>query len=160
MDNDVSNQEIFLQWVSIIISLLTLIGSAFGFWMYNRRINKQNFKINQFILKEQREKEDDSKKAVIEVTNIYYGKGGGDVIISNSGMSDARNLQIYIDERKDSGIYWRCSGLFPYRCLTPGASIKFRYGLLSGFQKDPVLTFEWDDDFENKRTSRHSIFLG
>lgn len=81
-------------------------------------------------------------------------------MITNIGKSDAHNLMMKIEEKEDSGIYWRMSDIFPYSCLTPGATIKIHYALDSGYQKDPILKFEWDDDYGDKRTSKHSVFLG
>lgn len=152
--------DTIISYGGFFLSLISLFASGLTFLVYNRRINQQNIKINEFTLKEQKEKEDEAKKAIIEVSHSYYGKGNGDLYIANVGKSDARNLTMLIDEREDSGIHWRIGNLFPYRCLTPGASIKIHYGLMSGYQQDPILKFEWDDDYGDKRTARHSIYLG
>ena len=152
--------DVIASYGGFILSFISLVASGVTFFVYNKRLNKQNLRINEFTLREQKEKEEDSKKAVINIDHIYYGSGSGDIIISNVGKSDARNLKINIDEKDDSGIHWRIGKLFPYSCLTPGSSIKFHYGLLSGYQVDPIVTFEWDDDFSDNRTSRHSVFLG
>lgn len=143
----------------MVLSLVTMAGSAYVFWRYDQRLNKQNIRINEFTIKEQKEKEDSAKKAIIEVSHECRG-GSGDLIIMNTGNSDARNLQMEIDEKDDSGIYWRRGNFFPYRCLTPGASVRILYSLDSGYQKDPILTFKWEDDFGNNRNIRHSVFLG
>lgn len=154
------SSETIISFGSFILSIISLITTAVTYFIYNRRINKQNIKINEFTLREQKEKDDDTRKAIIEVSHIYSGRGNGELIIANVGKADARNLTMEIEENEDSGIHWGTFKIFPYRCLTPGASFKIHYGLMAGYQTDPLLKFKWDDDFSEKRFSRHSIFLG
>lgn len=153
-------EESIMSEVSFYLSLATLAASLYVFWRYDKRLNKQNLRINEFTIQEMNDKEEDLKKAEISVQPEYSGKGSGDLIISNTGKCEARNLTLTIEEKEDSGIYWRISNIFPYSCLTPGASIKIHYGLDSGFQADPILYFKWNDDSKKPRTAKHSVFLG
>lgn len=153
-------EESIMSEVSFYLSLATLAASLYVFWRYDKRLNKQNIRINEFTIQEMNDKEEDLKKAEISVQPEYSGKGSGDLIISNTGKCEARNLTLTVEEKQGSGIYWRLSNIFPYSCLTPGASIKIHYGLNSGFQADPILHFKWNDDSGKLRTAKHSVFLG
>lgn len=152
--------ETIASLISLGLSVLTIAASVYAFWRYDKRINKQNILINEFTIREQKEKEEEERKAAIEVSHIYNGRGSGDLYITNVGRADARDLRMDIDEHEDSGIFWSVGDLFPYRCLTPGPIIRIHYGLMSGYQKDPILIFNWNDDFGTDRTSRHSVLLG
>lgn len=153
-------EESIMSEVSFYLSLATLAASLYVFWRYDKRLNKQNIRINEFTIQEMNDKEEDLKKAEIDVHHEYSGKGNGYLIISNTGKCEARNLTLTIEGKEDSGIYWRLSNIFPYSCLTSGASIKIHYGLNSGFQADPILHFIWNDDSGKIRTAKHSVFLG
>ena len=52
-----------MEIISLIISILTAVGSIFMFCLYDRKIKEQTKQINDFTLKQQKEDEELKRKA-------------------------------------------------------------------------------------------------
>jgi hypothetical protein len=132
-----------MEQASLILSIIALLGSLATYIVHDRKIKKQEAKINEYQLARFKEEEEDSKKAQICGNIIKYYKGKRVLKVYNKGKSPAKNIRIEgIDENK---FYIHGMDLLPYELLNPQDGFEMNIVLYTGSPKTLKLSFFWDD---------------
>ncbi len=129
---------------SFIISVVALLFSGFTFLFYDRKLKRQDAKINDYQLKQLEAAERDSKKAQIR-GNIFKGPKGARIIkVYNCGHAVARNIRM---EGLDiDGVYHRYQEIFPYELMNPQDCTELTLHLACGAPSTLKIKFIWDDE--------------
>lgn len=129
---------------SFIMSVLALLSSGFTFWFYDRKLKRQDAKINEYQLKQFEAAEQDRKKAQIR-GNIYPNtKGGRTFRIYNAGHSKATNIRIEgLDNAK---IAHNGRRIFPYELMNPQDYTELTLHLYIGGPSTLKVKYIWDDE--------------
>lgn len=132
-----------MELASIILSIIALLGSLVTYIVHDRKIKRQEAKINEYQLAKIKEEEEDSKKAQICGNIIKYDKGKRVLKVYNKGKAPAKNIRIEgIDENK---FYIHGMDLLPYELLNPQDSFELNILLYAGSPKTLKLKYLWDD---------------
>lgn len=102
---------------SFVISVAALLFSGFTFLFYDRKLKRQDAKINEYQLRQLEAAEQDSKKGQIRGNIIKGQKGARTLKIYNSGRAIARNIRIEGINTEDIAVM--NNGLFPYELMNP-----------------------------------------
>lgn len=129
---------------SFVISVVALLFSGFTFLFYDRKLKRQDAKINEYQLKQLEAAEQESKKAQIR-GNIYpKAKGGRTFKIYNAGQSKARNIRI--EGLDDAEVIHNGQGLFPYELMNPQDYTELALHLYIGSPSTLKVKYIWDDE--------------
>lgn len=134
------------EWISLILSGLALLGTVITYFSHDRKLKKQEELLNKISLLEAQEREENRKKARINGALLYHGKGNNELVITNSGEAEARNVKIHVLDNSDDGCSWLNESM-TIRQLTPGNSYKFRFFTVEGASDEMHLQYKWEDDF-------------
>ena len=135
-----------MEIISLIISILTAIGSIFMFCLYDRKIKEQTKEINDFTLKQQKEDEELKRKADLYASLKLEGNlGAAKIIITNKGKSVARNIFIVRTDNKK--LYINEPSVLPYEFLYPNEDFPIEVAIIDFEANKLNLTIVWDDDF-------------
>lgn len=138
--------------ISAILAVLALALSAYTYFAHDRRLKKQEQKLNEYQLRSLAQIEEENKKADIRAKAVKYKSGNRMLYISNEGRAKAKNLKVEIPDAEQ---VYASRPDFPliYEELLPGASREVLL-LLSEGDDELTLSYEWEDDF--KRDNRES----
>lgn len=132
--------------ISIVLSAFAIVLTIAMYLKHDKRLKKQEEKLNTYQLKKIDEEESENKKALIRGNIIMGNKGRRVLKIFNSGKAVARNIRVeylgdmeYIFPRDDH---------FPYELLNPQDSSEIFLLLSEGASKLHI-KFIWDDDSNN-----------
>lgn len=138
------------------VSLLALASSGFTFWFYERKLKKQDAKINEYQLKLFEKSEEEEKHAKIEA-NIYEHKNYiFRTKIYNSGKSVARNVACKLINAPRGLSIRGDNAPFPY--LNPQQSIEI---IIEDVTEEAWIDveFTWDDDSATGNRSTQCLQL-
>lgn len=132
--------------IGIALSAFTIVLTIVMYFKHDKRLKKQEEKLNAYQLKKIDEEEFENKKALIR-GNIVKGYPGSRVLkVFNSGKVVARNIRVeYLGDMEH--IIPR-DNHFPYELLNPQDNSEI-YLLLSEGASTLHIKFVWDDDFKN-----------
>ena len=134
----------------IILPILTYIGGLLSFWFYDRKIKKHQ--LRQF-----RQDEIDSKKALVEANIISKGKGSYTLKIFNKGKSEARNVRIeYLNDEKGKVYDVMDNDIFPHSRLSQNND-HIDLNVIKFGAKKMNFNIIWDDNFESDRINHKSL---
>lgn len=145
-----------MEYVSLIVSICALLIAAISFIRYDRKIKKQNLIINQYIIQEKEEKKRTNKCAKISCSIIKGSRGMRTLIILNTGLAPARNINV-TDIRKYEGIVQTGGLVFPYALLNPGENIEIPFFVSISSPDTINVKSMWDD--ENKQNNVYEQIL-
>ena len=146
-----------MELASLILSIIALLGSLVTYIVHDRKIKKQEAKINEYQLAKIKEEEEDSKKAQVCGNIIKYDKGKRVLKVYNKGKAPAKNIRIEgIDEEKFcvSGL-----DLFPYELLNPQESIEITIFSHLGIRNTLPLSYYWDDASQKNNEFKQVLSL-
>ena len=129
--------------ISDIIALAALFGALYTYIVHERRLKRQQSKINSYTIKENEEKERAKKSANIHCSVIKDLKSQRFLIVSNSGTADARNIKVTIDAETLKSVYTRES--MEYSLLTQYAKYKIPISVYINVPDRSRITVEWID---------------
>ena len=66
-----------MEIVSLIISILAILGSLYVYFSHDRKLKKQESKLNELQLSEIKESKEDRMKAIVRMDTSYSSKGNG-----------------------------------------------------------------------------------
>lgn len=66
-----------MEIVSLIISILAILGSLYVYFSHDRKLKKQESKLNELQLSEIKEPKEDRMKAIVRMDTSYSSKGNG-----------------------------------------------------------------------------------
>lgn len=142
---------------SLIISCLSLLLAGFTFWFYDRKIKKQDAKINEYQIKQFESEQEEKKKAVVRANIIKEKEGRRTMKIFNSGKANAYNIRVeFLSDMNE--IFYR-NVLFPYEKLMPQDSISLTLQLCIGASNTIQVKFLWDDDFQKNNENIQVLSL-
>lgn len=64
-----------MEIVSLIISILAILGSLYVYFSHDRKLKKQESKLNELQLSEIKESKEDRMKAIVRMDTSYSSKG-------------------------------------------------------------------------------------
>jgi len=132
--------------ISSGLSLLAIALTIIMYFKHDKRLKKQEEKLNIYQLKKMEVEESDNKKAQIR-GNILKGDRGRRILkIFNSGRAIGRNIRIeYLGDMEN--IFTNDSH-FPYELLNPQDNTEIFLFLSEGASTLKIKLI-WDDDFMN-----------
>jgi len=153
--------------VSIILSIIAILisGASVGFSIYiykkhDKKLKEQGNQIKTFKLKEYQEKEDDIKRAKIEIKchrikNKYQWIYS--IQVENIGLAEARNLTISFPENITDILSEKIENQ-PLK-ISSNSEYSFKIKSKEEFPKSADITINWDDDFrKDNQMERHIYF--
>ena len=143
-----------MEIVSLIISILAILGSLYVYFSHDRKLKKQESKLNELQLSEIKESKEDRMKAIVRMNTSYSSKGNGILYLFNEGKAEARNISWLFD----NDILEKINKEGTYERLSPGQSIGFNYYLLSGKDYKTNVTITWKDDFSLSNKINMTLF--
>lgn len=135
-----------MEIISIIVPIVVLFFSVFTFCRYDIKIKKQKLKRFQ-------EKDNASKKAVIEANVIWGARGARIIKLFNSGKAIAKNVVITISGNPNVFIYEIPNSLD----IRPQNSIDIRISVFDGSPSVITIVCEWKDDFKQANKDIQTI---
>lgn len=142
--------------ITIILSGLAFAFSIFTYFFHDFKLKKQELRLNEISLREAKEGEENRRKAKISGCIVYYGSGSNDLLITNNGEADARNVRIEVLESSDNGCLWNDKERFIQQ-LTPGNTYKFHFNTISGASKVIHFRYSWEDDFSSSNEAQEFL---
>lgn len=130
--------------ISDIIALAAFFGALYTYVAHERRLKRQQSKINSYTIKENEEKERIKKSANINCSVIKDLKSRSFLRVSNSGMADARNIKVTIDAETLESIYTRES--MEYSLLTQYAKYDIPISVYHNVPTRSYVTVDWIDE--------------
>jgi len=145
-----------MEIINCIIGCLALLISVIGFWLFDRKLKKQDIKINDYQLKKYREEEIVNRKA--QVRAVFQENNGKTILkIHNSGKAVANNIRLdFLSGMK--GIYVT-NHIFPYEKLLPQESTSLTLTLCTNAPDKIEVKLTWDDEFKKDNESTQILTL-
>jgi hypothetical protein len=132
---------------ALILSILAIVGSVFTYFSHDRKIKRQEAKINEYQLAKLKEEELENKKAQICGTIVKHDKGKRVLKIYNKGKAPATNIRIEgLDEERYC--IWGLD-LLPYELLNPQDFFEIRIEIYHGSPNTIKLKYIWTDLSQN-----------
>lgn len=134
-----------LEIISISLSVIAIIASAFTYFKHDKKLKEQEHSINAYQLKQIADSEIEAKKAYISGTTHRDHQNAIILTIKNSGKACAHNIRIIgLDEGK---YCFYGPDILPYEFLNPGDTFELKFTAnLASLYKEKV-TYYWDDEF-------------
>lgn len=131
--------------IGIALSAFAIVLTIVMYFKHDKRLKKQEEKLNAYQLKKIDEEESENKKALIRGNIVKGNKGSRVLKIFNSGKAVARNIRVeYLGDMEH--IFPR-DDHFPYELLNPQDNSEIFLLLASGASTLHI-KFIWDDDFK------------
>lgn len=96
----------WIEITALIISILTLVGSLWGYIHHGRRINEQEIRLKDLQIEKLEKEKCEERMADMRSEIRRTGKGKGSIFFVNMGKTDALNVRIGIltDEKEMNSI--------------------------------------------------------
>lgn len=137
---------------NIISSVLSLIAIALTIIMYfkhDKRLKKQEEKLNAYQIRKIEDEESDNKKAQVRGNIIKGDKGRRDMRIYNMGKSPAKNIYInFLDNSDEKVTIMKYPS--PYEFLNIGDYFDIIMHLYIGGSDVLKVKLAWEDDYSNQ----------
>lgn len=131
--------------ISIALSAFAIALTIVMYFKHDKRLKKQEEKLNAYQLKKINEEESENRKALIRGNIVKGNKGSRVLKVFNSGKAIARNIRVeYLGDMEN--IIPR-DDHFPYELLNPQDNSEIFLLLSEGASKLNI-KFIWDDDFK------------
>lgn len=139
--------------LTLTFSFLGFVGSIMVYIYHDRKIKKQEERLNELQIREKEDSEKSKKQAKVECNIVNVGIGSRKIRFYNSGMSDARNIRIEIlNEGEFEGIM-KLSKWGPYDLLTSRNGYREESFMLCEGHTDVFqIKILWDDDYAKDRS--------
>lgn len=139
--------------IAIILASLALIGTCCSYIIHDRKIKKQQALIQKYEIQKIAKEKEKSKKASLDANVINKSSRKKTIIISNKGMSDAKNVIVKFP--KIDKIF-SIENPSPFD-LTVDSNIKINLTLSEGKSEIFEVEIEWQDDFKEKNKASQTI---
>jgi hypothetical protein len=133
-----------MEIISLVLSIIAVLGSLFTYFNHDRKIKKQELLINDYELKKRHSEEVEQKKAQVKGNIIPYAKGLRKLVTFNAGKSVAYNIRIEILNEQECIIH---PVFGPYEMLNPQESFENNLHLAYGHTPTLKIKYIWDDEF-------------
>lgn len=145
-----------MELASLILSIIALLGSLVTYIVHDRKIKKQEAKINEYQLAKIKEEEEDSKKAQVCGNILKYDKGKRVLKVYNKGKAPAKNIRI---EGIDENMFFDGTELLPFGLLNPQEAFELTFNIYNINQHILKITIHWDDLSHNDNTFTQQLSL-
>lgn len=139
------NWELIVAIAAFVVSLGTLIFSAYTYSKHDKKIKAQEQIINDYQINKIKKEDEESRKANIK-GNIYPGNKGKLILkVFNSGKAIARNIRVEgldVDSLIVIG-----KELLPYELMNPQDNTELTLWITKDSPSIIRLRYIWDDDF-------------
>lgn len=139
-----------MEITSLIIAILALLFSVFTFFFYERKLNKQNEKINEYQLKNYKAEEDSVRHAQICANPFYHKDFTTKVKIYNKGKGVAKNINFDFEEDSKVPDLQVCvlnlDTLLPFPLLNPQEGFEVVLRVYHENISVLMMKIEWDDE--------------
>ena len=143
-----------MEIASLIISVLAILGSLFVYVLHDRKLKKQESKLNELQLSEIEMSKEDRIKDIVRMDTCYKSKGKGILYLFNEGQAEAKNITWLFDNE----ILEKINKEGNYERLSPGQRIGFNYYLLTGKDDKTNVTITWEDDFSTSNKITMTLY--
>ena len=82
-----------MEIASLIVSIIALLGGLVGYILHDRKLKKQEAKLNDLQVTELETAQSNRKKADVRMQTVYFEKGKGILKLFNQGEADAYNIK-------------------------------------------------------------------
>lgn len=135
-----------MEIASFIVALVALIGSALGYLLHDRKLKKQEEKLNMLQVEELEDSAKAKRQAKVIMQTYYQEKGRGILQIKNIGQAPAHNIRWHFQ----SHILENIPTDGDYELLQPEQEIGLRY-ICMGQNEDTVkVNISWNDDISKE----------
>ena len=136
--------------ISSILSLFAIILTITMYLKHDKRLKKQEEKLNAYQLKKIDDEESESKKAQVRGNMIKGVKGRRDLRIYNMGKSPAKNIFVtFLEDSNERVITMPFPS--PFEFLNTNDHFDIIMHLYIGSSTDVLkIKLTWEDDFSNQ----------
>lgn len=148
-----------MEYISLFVSICSLAIPAISFFLYDRKIKKQNCLINQYQIQQIEEKKCALNSAKIFGSIIRGKMGMRTLVITNKGLATAKNFHLF-DIRDNKGIL-QTGKLSAYdrQELAPEGKIEVPF-IISESAPDAIrIKCIWDEDHKTGNIYQQSLQL-
>lgn len=136
-----------METASLIISILALLASITTYLLHDRRIKKQEAKINEYQLTKIHEEEIEHKKAQLSGSITMFKNDGKRILrITNKGQAEATNIRMEILNGVN---ITAIINPFPFELLNPTESFDMTFYIPMGPHGKLKVKYIWDDQFQS-----------
>lgn len=139
--------------VSLILSILAIVGSLMGYLLHDRRLKAQELKINAYNLFKIESEQLELKKAEVRASLIKGDRGKCTVKIYNKGKSRAHQVRLIMDDQD----FLISNTAFPLAFMNSQESAEFYIHLTMGSPDSMLLKIMWDDNYQ--KNNEHQQIL-
>lgn len=141
--------------ISSVLSIIAIGFSLYTYYVYDRKLKKQEHLIHTYQLRQFQSEEQENKKADI-VGEISLIRGEKYILnICNKGRASAKNIHI---EGFDIENYSICNiAILPYKCLNSNETFSLNIFRIRRSIPTMTITYIWDDDWGNNRKKQQTI---
>lgn len=146
------------EWSSLTLSVLTILGSLWGYFIHDKKLKSQEKRLNDLQIKQIEKEEAKEKMAEIKACVIRDVKGNTKIRFINSGKSDAINVRIDILTSKEDMSLIRCKDTWgPYEIINPQTYREETLTLYLGHPNVIKIKVTWDDGCMKDRETNLSV---
>ena len=132
--------------LSSFLSLLAIVLTIAMYFKHDKRLKKQEEKLNSYQLKKIYNEESDNKKAQVRSNIVKGEKGRRTLKVYNAGKSSATNIRLeYLTST--NGLF-EGKNPFPYELLNPLDYTEVVFQLTKDSPETIKVKFAWDDEFK------------
>lgn len=143
-----------MEIASLIISVLAILGSLLVYVLHDRKLKKQESKLNELQLSEIEMSKEDRIKAIVRMDTCYMSNGKGILFLFNEGQAEARSISWLFD----NDILGNINKEDAYERLSPGQRIGFNYYFLKRNDEKTNVTITWEDDFSTSNKITMTLY--
>lgn len=144
-------------WGDILLSVLVAIGSLVAYIKHDKKIKRQEAKLNELQIKQYEKEEAKEKMAEMKANIIRGHKGNARIRFINAGKVDAQNVRIEILTSADEMLRIYHSEFGPYNVINPQLYREEQLALSTGHPNTIDLKITWDDEFQKNRSVTLSV---
>lgn len=143
-----------MELASLVVSIIALLGGLVGYILHDRKLKKQEARLNDLQVTELETAQSNRKKADVRMQTVYLEKGRGLLRLFNQGEADAYNIKWNFQDP----ILEKIPKQGEYEHLLPGQDIGLSYIFLSREDDTTNVTISWEDNFSKNNTVTITLF--
>lgn len=143
--------------IALAISIGTAIFAVIKFFRYERRISKQEIRLNGIQLSEAQEKADNKRRADIQLSFITSYNATGKLKVFNKGLATARDIQVsftsemtYFSALKNGLIIEKLDSL---------QNKDYSVNMINGHPSEIRAQISWSDDYDSNNAKDVIVFI-
>ncbi len=143
--------------VALVISVGTAVFAAIKFFRYDRRISKQEIRLNDIQLAEAKDKADNQRKADVQLSFITSYKAPGKLKVYNKGAASARDIKISFTS--DMAFFNELKSVLTIEKLESLQNKDYRVTMITGHPSEIRAQISWSDDFDSNNTKEVIVYI-